>query len=376
MMLFQRHIFLRATQACILACIFFVGVLLAGNAIKDLFRFVGGGQMTFIFFLKALLMLLPSVAAHALPLGLVAGILIVIGRMSSQNEFLVLQASGVSMLPIFAPILLLGFLAAALALGINLFYAPRAIHFYRKSLRNMVFQDPMRFIRPNEFIKDFSGYILFIGGQAGAKTVGIHIWELSDSGQINFHLHAAEGAFSKGDNGLLIKLNNGIAEYYEKKESSTLPILYFNDLILNLSDNTSANEPNWIKPLKHCDFFELMAVLRESKDGNSSLKSQRMGQRKFIAANYILQQHISAAVATFLLAASAIPLGTRIKQKESFAGILTALTLVLGYYLFTIVVSWWQINPDFRVDLIAWIPTFALAAIAIPSLLTIGTSTR
>ncbi|MDR0727663.1 MAG: LptF/LptG family permease [Puniceicoccales bacterium] len=360
-MLFQRHIFLQTLRACVFACLFFVGILLIGNATKDLLRLVTNGQMSFLFSLKTLLMLIPSVATHALPLGLVAGVLATVGRMSARNEFLILQASGVSMTRIVAPIFLLGFLASLFAMGVNLLYAPRAIHFYRKSLRDLAFQDPMRFIRPNYFIKDFPGYVLFVDDQAGSSAIGVHIWELDACGKIDSFLYAASGEFFKDATGLLVMLSHGMTERYGKIEFTPSPPIYFDNFILNLTNKTSTDGKDWIKPLKHYDLFELMAVLMENVDPEFSQEKRRA----FIAANYVLQRHIASAVAVFLLTAIAIPLGIRMKRKENSAGTLIALALVLGYYFLTVAVSWGQANPDFRVDLAAWGPVIGFAAVAI-----------
>ncbi|MDR2341379.1 MAG: LptF/LptG family permease [Puniceicoccales bacterium] len=364
-MLFQRHIFFQASKACAFACVFFVGILLIGNATKDLLRFITNSQMTFVFLLKALLLLVPAMAAYALPLGLVAGVLSSVGRMSSQNEFLILQACGVSMQRIIAPIFLLGFLASFFALGVNLFYAPRAIHFYRKNLRDLAFQDPMRFIQPNCFIKDFPGYILFVDAQIGTAATGVHVWELDSHGCIISFLCAEGGEFFKDATGLLVRLKRGMVERYGKNEFVPLAPIYFHNLALNLPNKVSTANKDWIKPLKHYDLFELMAVLRENTNDNSNRNFQRKRSREFIAANYIIQQHIASAVAIFLFTPIAIYLGIRVKRKESSIGIVFSLALVLGYYLLTIVVSWLQINPDRRVDLAAWAPTLVLVAIAI-----------
>ncbi|MDR2677367.1 MAG: LptF/LptG family permease [Puniceicoccales bacterium] len=364
-MLFQRHIFLQTLQACVLACVFFVGILLIGNATRDLLRLIANEQVTFIFLLKTLLVLIPSVAAYALPLGLVAGILTTVGRMSMRNEFLTLRTSGVSMARAVTPILLLGFLASFFVLAVNLLYAPRAIHFYRKSLRELVFQDPMRFIRPNYFIKDFPGYVLFINGHVDILAAEIHIWGLDGHGRVSSFLRAADGKFFPNADGLLVKLRHGTLEYYGKNELVPLPPIYFRDLILNLPNKVSSRETGWIKPLKHYDLFELLSVLRKSPDDYSGPEFSRERRRMFIAANYVLQQRIASAVAIFILTVIAIPLGIRTKHAENSVGTLIALALVLSYYFSTVVISWGQTNLDLRVDLLAWIPVLVLAVIAI-----------
>jgi lipopolysaccharide export LptBFGC system permease protein LptF len=189
---------------------------------------------------------------------------------------------------------------------------------------------------------------------------------LDGRGRVSSFLRAAGGEFFPDANGLVATLNHGMLERYEKNEFVPSPPIHFRNLTLSLPNRVSPDWGEWIKPLKHYDLFELLTVLRKSTGARLDLKFFPERHRAFIAANYILQQHIASAVAIFLLSAIAIPLGIHMKRKESSAGTLIALALVLGYYFLTIVVSWGQTNPDLRVDLMAWVPAAIIAAVAIP----------
>ena len=79
--------------------------LLAGNAMRNIINWVTSGKLSIIETFKILGILVASVTSYALPLGIITGILMVIGRMSSQNEIRAIKSSGIGHLETAARIL-------------------------------------------------------------------------------------------------------------------------------------------------------------------------------------------------------------------------------------------------------------------------------
>src|SRR5438034_7920297 len=69
--------------------------------------------------------ILPNVLTFTIPMAVLVGILTGFGRMSSDNEAIAFRASGVSMVRLLAPVLVLGMLAWGANLGITLWVAPQ-----------------------------------------------------------------------------------------------------------------------------------------------------------------------------------------------------------------------------------------------------------
>ena len=70
---------------------------------------------------------LPSVLAVTLPMGLLVGVLTGFGRMSSDSETIALRASGVSMMRLLRPVLLVAFVFAATTMALTVWVAPRSV---------------------------------------------------------------------------------------------------------------------------------------------------------------------------------------------------------------------------------------------------------
>ena len=56
---------------------------------------------------ELLLLTLPNIVVLTLPMSLLFGILIAVGRLSSDSELIAMRASGISLLALYRPILLL-----------------------------------------------------------------------------------------------------------------------------------------------------------------------------------------------------------------------------------------------------------------------------
>lgn len=133
---------------------------------------------------KVMAALVPGIAVFTIPISLLVGTLVGIGRLSGDSEIIALGASGMSRTRILRPIIALALVVAALMLYITFNVLPRSISSLNniKSNQAMVFQGITTQIKPRVFEESIPKKVLYIEDIDRQKNIwhNIFIVDMSD----------------------------------------------------------------------------------------------------------------------------------------------------------------------------------------------------
>lgn len=363
MNLLHRHLFWSVLASCAAAVGLFAFVLIVGNALKDLLGYAIAGQLAPETFAKLLLMLVPYVGAYALPMGVLTGVLLVLGRMSAQHEITAMRAAGLGLGYIARPVALLGAAGVALALAVNFQYMPRARTAYKETLAESLRKNPLSFIVPKTFIRDFPGVVLYVGEKDGAQLRDFWLWQLDDQKRVRTFARAQSGRFDYDEaaNTLVLTLNRVSVEtrHADDPENFLRPPSTgaSEEVPVELKLDAIFGKQTLRKKLSWLTFGELMAEWRRFDAAGERLERQRV--------SFALHEKASSAFAVLAFALLAVPLGIRVSRKETSANLGVALGLVMGYYFLTVIVGWLDRYPALRPDLLLWAPPAFFLALAL-----------
>ena len=110
----------------------------------------------------ALLTLLPQALSLTIPMGLLLGILIGLGRLSADREFVALQACGVSLFRILRPIVLIAAVATAATAYETIVALPDANQTFREITFGVVADRIESNVKPRVFFEDFPNRVIYV----------------------------------------------------------------------------------------------------------------------------------------------------------------------------------------------------------------------
>ena len=216
--LLHRHVFKEILVATLLAMALFVFVLLAGNALRDMIGLFAAGKLDALTFLRFIGYLIPYVAAYALPLAILTGTLVALGRLSSQREITAMKSSGWSLYQVAAPVVCIAFIGMVGSILVNLHYAPRSKVAARTLLARAITDNPLDFIEEKRFINEFPGYVIYMGAKEEEQLRDFWVWELDDDKKVKRFVRAATGqlGFNAESSELILRVFNATAEIREE----------------------------------------------------------------------------------------------------------------------------------------------------------------
>ncbi|MDR2735777.1 MAG: LptF/LptG family permease [Puniceicoccales bacterium] len=364
MKLLPRYISVEILKTSLGSLLFFVFVLLSGNTVRDLLDLVATRKLSLLPALCLILALLPAVISYAMPLGLISGIFIVLGRMGSSGEITAMKSAGVGIKKIAQPIIIIAVISSVFALVVNFYWGPNSMELYRCGLHNAVKENPMEFIAPGTFIDDFPGYLIYCGEMGRDKFYNFHIWEMDTARKVISYGRAKSGelAYDENSAALVLVLENGNIEkrpelspesFYEK----CMPMISYDRLSIDLCLDDIFSHNDWKSgKISH---MNLSALVEAKNQADLTGDTQR-------SALIMMQLHKNLAMAcgVFVLALLAIPLALIAKKSDNFFHFTLALILSLCYYFLMSFLS--SLSGVAHGHWLVWLPNMALLGIAIP----------
>ncbi|HEY8993146.1 MAG TPA: LptF/LptG family permease [Lacunisphaera sp.] len=370
MNLIHRHIFLNVFLTCGASVAMFGFVLMLGNAMKDLIGPMLSGQIEIDTFLRLVSLLVPFVFYYALPMGMLTGILLVLGRMSSDREITALRASGMSVAWLSAPIIFLALAGVVASLLINFQFMPVARLAYQREFADAVRQNPLSFIVPKTFIRDFPDRVIYVGDKNGDMLKDIWIWELDKQKRVLNSGRAASGriVFDENASKLVLTLNALQVEVRDKKDPEDTSKIHSggasDEATFDLPLGMLTGERIVEKKLKWFTFPQLMQEwARLSRPDPSVAKEEQ--QKRLMRVQITIHEKFATAFSVLSFALVAIPLGIKVSRKETSANLGMGLLLALGYYFASIVAGWMDNYPALRPDLVVWVPNIVFQSLGL-----------
>lgn len=353
----------------------FTFVLLIGNVLKEILPMLVSGHARLDTMLEALGLLVPFVWVFALPMGLLTAMLLVFGRFSADQELTAARASGISLLSLITPVLLLSLFCCGLSAWINLQFGPQC----RVAYVNLFFRLSGELMNATQvpegqFVRDFPGFIFYAGKNHNGRLEDVMIFVLQNETNVTTTVRAPRGTieFDAPNRQMVLHM-------FDARSVTTgdrVMIAASPDAVYTLSLTNSARRV-FTPGISDMTFWQLRDELRDldkklglpppsatnTIERLTLLKMARQ-QRKDLTEPIRLQmnQQVSFSFACFAFTLVGIPLGIRMHRRETNVGVAVALVLVLIYYAFLLTAKSLSERPEFAPHLIVWLPNLIFQA--------------
>lgn len=349
----------------------FAFVMILGNAVKDLLGYVLADQLSLGTFARLVGLLVPFVISFALPMGMLTGVLLTLGRLSADSEITAMRAAGLSLFRIARPVLIIGVLGTVLGLYINFDSMPRARVQYHRELDEAIRTNPLAAIVPKTFIREFPGYVVYVGEKQGIVMRDFWLWRLDRDRRVTEFVRAESGRFDYDEttNELILTLTHAQVETRDAKHPETFteaplvgsfeksePVRLALDRLYNRAGARS-------QKLKWMTFDELQIELRRVAAAPVGDGGPKEHARNEMKVRLTIQEKYTLSLSVLAFALIGVPLGIRVSRRETSANLGVAVALALGYYMLTVMVGWLDRHPEYHPDLLLWLPNTIFLAL-------------
>jgi lipopolysaccharide export system permease protein len=371
------HLYLtrQVLAALVMTVAVFTFVLLLGNALRDILPLLISGQVNPIMLLRATGHLLPFILVFALPMGMLTATLLVFGRFSADQELTAVRASGISLLSVSAPLIVLSLLLCGLSAYVNMEIGPRGRVAYKELIAELKGEMASVFQLPEgRFLKD-KNYVFYIGKSRRGQLEDVTVFGFKNETNVDMTVRASTGTYSFDRTNKVVHLTLYDGKFVSLGDNEGLGTFESYPLVLDYNPERQQGRKAKIDDLT---FAELRQELRDLdrvlpiepsvKLDATQLKEKRLEfekQKKNWESLLRFQAHrqVAFSFACFGFTLLGIPLGIRMHRRETNVGIMVALALVAIYYSFILIGQSLVNRPEFAPHLLVWIPNFLFQAI-------------
>jgi LPS export ABC transporter permease LptF/LPS export ABC transporter permease LptG len=314
--------------------------------VREIFRhaFLGLVVFTFVFFvpqlvrlmslfvrhsgsgsqiLKLFLCIFPGVFTFTIPMAVLIGVLLGLGRMSADSEIIALTALGIGRRRILVPVAVLALAGTLATLVMTLWLGPVALRTFRTLEADLIASQVSFQVQPRVFDERFPRLVLYINDVSASGTQWHGVFLAEAGGENGSRVTLAENAIviAEPKQGKLeLHLQGGSTHEFDRSDPNHYSVTAF-------GQSDWPIEVSGLVPARPRQPSNSERTLRELAHDDTP------GWRE---ARVEMYRRFAFPVACLAFALIAVPLGAQPRRGGRAAGSLIAVVLIASYYLLLI----------------------------------------
>jgi lipopolysaccharide export system permease protein len=308
---------------------------------------------------KFVVLVIPLTLTLTIPAGLLAAVLIVFGRMSSDRELLALKSSGIGLAPIVAPVIVLAIALCFIDYWLVAYVVPECQKASSNMKREIVGNNPLALFSPEVVVDKIPGWRIYFDHKDGTTLEQVRMWRLDDTSHMRSSIRADSARIDLDleHQQLVMTLFNGRQTEYDyapaSDEMKAHPGVRGDQLKETVSLNSFYEKVQ--KKLSWMTVPEIETIIFSMQTAPSAEQ----------VTPYLteLQARISFALASFTFIVVGIPLAIQTQRRETMWGVIFALGIVFLYYFLGQLGRGMKGFAALYPELIIWTPNIVFQAV-------------
>ncbi len=289
--------------------------------------------------------LLPTFLVYTIPMAFLLAVLLSFGRLSSDNEFTVMKACGVSLLQIMPPVLLCGLVASAIGLYVGVIGVPWGNQSFTNTSYSMLQQNVASTIREKVFWDDIPGVVIYTEHyDEERRTLSqVLIFDGREASR-PLTIFADSGVIGGTRNPREMRLSLGNGSIHVKGKDHEYRMIDFGEYVMTLSAPGATNSMN--RNPRDMDNTEL----------RNFIASPQTPQRLRLKMSGELHSRYALPFASLVFAVVAVPLGLQNRRSARSFGFSISIAVLLMYYVLLSLMSTMAERGTLPAAVALWLP--------------------
>ena len=303
---------------------------------------------------------LPAVIAQSAPFATLVGFLMCLGRLVTDNEFLIFRASGQRYSLILAIVLSAGTAIALFSFIMNDYFLPLGNLKFNKMRNEIIASNPAIELE-SKSIKRLNDATLILGDVKKNKVSDLVIFDTKEKNKQRVIISKESGVKKSKDDGVLMKLtmNKPLVLSFENSNKLTYDVLESDSMSLNVFEESIMEKKYEIEPREMTSWDLGKEIKKRKKDPN--IEKRKLN-------SYILEYNrkFSMPFGSIFFALLALPLALIFGRKDGLTlGLIFGILISVLYWAASILGQMFGIRSGYNGFWMMWTPNFVLGATGI-----------
>jgi lipopolysaccharide export LptBFGC system permease protein LptF len=292
--------------------------------------------------------ILPFSLMFTIPWGFLSAVLLVFGRLSSDQELTGFRVAGISLPRIAAPVFVVALALCGICAWLNVTVVPQAKSAMRTILFRELMRDPRSLLTPGIAEADFKNAKIFIEGKDGDAILGLHLYQVPDENAPNRHpsgyIHAQRvepPIVDKESHSFKLILDNSFTEI--RNNDGTFDRL--------ITGKTNALQVTYVDTRPK---IPKPAEMSNDELRHFAAENPQLNEKGRVAVRSEITRRYAYSMACLAFAFVGVPLGIKSRRRDTSGGLILSILVAAGYFVSSMLAD--QFHTDLSVTTALWAP--------------------